>query len=182
MLLFLKANYKPHDLKLLNECQMFLEVITVADITVMDGSKIHSAVYQGERQESSLHNYKWPRHPPTLTHFHWSLWKEALQDTLMSPYSSANNPTLRQPLGRFLLDVAPTWTWHYHHARDRLFCQEKGSYVEYARANSTRSGRFYRQTPIAQPPNPLKLATIQHRPQFSGSPGLLHLQPPPFLQ
>ena len=30
------------------------------------------------------------------------LWQEALQDTLMSPYFSANNPTLCQPLARFL--------------------------------------------------------------------------------
>ena len=34
--------------------------------------------------------------------------------------------------------------------------------MEYVRANSTRSGRFYRQTPTAHPPTPLKLASIQH--------------------
>jgi hypothetical protein len=75
---FALHHFKPKELAMINQCRMFLKVITLADITTANGKSLHPWSYDGIRRRPHLHRYHWPRQPKKLSEAHWQLWRKAL--------------------------------------------------------------------------------------------------------
>ena len=78
MPLFVKHGYLANDLRLLNQCRCFLQVLTVADVLVADGSKFCEDAVQGVRNDSRRLAYNWPRTARPANR-HWVRWRQALK-------------------------------------------------------------------------------------------------------
>jgi ribonuclease HI len=100
---FLSLKYKPHDLKILNQCRIYLQVFSLTDITSADGKQIlpHSKAGQlGQDRKSSL---TWPtQQRPTKKA--WNLWQQALQHLETLGYLST-------PLGKWTTSPHQIWHW-----------------------------------------------------------------------
>jgi hypothetical protein len=58
---FLAHGYTGNNLKMLNNCRMWLKTITTADVTTADGKYLTLDSWNGKRIDSRCHNYQWPR-------------------------------------------------------------------------------------------------------------------------
>ena len=165
MPLFVKGGFTPEELKVLNECRMFLHAITLADITVADGRTLHPQSYEGVRRESRLHEYDWPRQPPMLSTTHWNLWKRALHETILVWYATSTNLRLQQPLGRFLKPPPRCWRWFYRVSTDTVYedTTDGDTVKVYTRSNRTRRGRFSHTQTLTTRPTTAVPASIQRR-------------------
>ena len=94
--------FRPSWLKILNQCRMFQNVITLADITNAEGTRISLRAYEGMRLESHLHRYEWPRSPKSLPRDHWTKWKIALSHCFIM-FGDQHRRLIR-PLGNWLLN------------------------------------------------------------------------------
>lgn len=74
---FIQEGFSPKSLRTLNECRMFLWVITRSDISTADLAYITHDAYNGSTV-SRIRQAEWPRRPPKLPLSHWSTWKKAL--------------------------------------------------------------------------------------------------------
>ena len=68
----------PDDLRILNECRMFLQVVTLSDLCSACGKYLLLSTYEGEPTEHNLHHYIWPRHQKQLSQEHLDLWQKTL--------------------------------------------------------------------------------------------------------
>jgi len=68
----------------INLCQIFLQVLTISDLTYHDGKTIHSQYYSGKGDTGQHSIYDWPTiaHP---THNYWHTWCLFLQQALGYP-------------------------------------------------------------------------------------------------
>ncbi len=79
---FLSLKYKPKTLQILNRCRIYLQVITLADITSADGTQIIPQTLKGHRLADRKSNLKWPKQQ-SPTREDWILWSSALQQLQM---------------------------------------------------------------------------------------------------
>jgi hypothetical protein len=61
---FISKGYKGTQLRDLNHCRKYLRVITLADITTVDGKKISADAWKGTPPQQLWHSYEWPRRTP----------------------------------------------------------------------------------------------------------------------
>jgi len=75
---FIAQGYSASKLRLLNQCRLYLQVITLADITSADGKHIILDVFIGCPLTDRKSTLKWPnqQRPSTTT---WELWSTALR-------------------------------------------------------------------------------------------------------
>ena len=68
----------------INLCRIFLQVLTISDLTYHDGKTIHSQYYSGKGDTGWHSIYDWPSitHP---THNYWHTWCLFLQQALGYP-------------------------------------------------------------------------------------------------
>ena len=132
----------------LNQCRMFLNAITVADICSVDGLNLHPKAYAGKRREANLHRYNWPRQPRSLPDTHWNLWKKALETCFLQPYRRASEFRLRQPLQGWLLHPFDTCPWLYNTTTGDLYHREGLLFQRYSSLSIryTRHSSFTRDT------------------------------------
>jgi len=86
---FQSRNFKPKTMHILNKCRMFLNVITVADITNPHGTHIIKDTLVGKKHRTS--HLKWPN-CPTPTPQDWAIWKASLQRSLMLHATNVQYP------------------------------------------------------------------------------------------
>ena len=84
---FWEAGHSPEELKMLNQCRMFLHAITLADVTSANGQEITEQAWNGQPLDNVTHAIPFPRNPSQLSASHWTLWQQALTDTVIAPYS-----------------------------------------------------------------------------------------------
>jgi hypothetical protein len=94
MVEFLKNNFTPSQLFLINSCQLYLQVILLSDITSADGRHILPSMFQGSRAAHMTSTLQWPRQDTPLDPA-WSLRRLVLE------YFSANR-NLHTSLGSWL--------------------------------------------------------------------------------
>jgi hypothetical protein len=152
---FLMARYKEGELKMLNDCRTFLHAITLADITTALGNTICVESYNGRRAIQFLHQYEWPRDPPSLPKAHWDLWKKALTKCFLRHDTDENERRLMHPLGNWLTDPTTHWKWFYDHQSESLFTPSGDSWNSY---KTTRESRHHK-TAIY-----LHVETVHNRP------------------
>jgi len=97
---FLQANVSPKDLQTLNNCRMYLQVTTLAEIATHDGTQILVKAFQRGQVTPSLQTisksiFQWPNQPNPCKKA-WSLWNRTIQTIYMKPGMTT---FLKQPLG-----------------------------------------------------------------------------------
>jgi hypothetical protein len=120
---FTRQGWKGHELKKLNECRMYLEVTTLAEITSADGKNIKEMSWTGKKDRNKCNQYQWPRSPPSLPARHWQIWRKALRSCFLPPMKT-DKRELQMPLGDWEKDVTSTWQWFYSTEDDSLYKRE----------------------------------------------------------
>ena len=158
---FISSDYSGRDLKRLNECRMYLQVTTLADIVDAGGLLISLLSWEGRRDHRTGFYYEWPRSPPSLSRDHWELWRQALQKSF-----GLRSRTLTTPLGKWTRAPPSLWQWHYSPQEDRIYAKEGLLWRVYPRSlsrTSPRRGgcRYLRSdTFVPVPPEDLRLASV----------------------
>jgi hypothetical protein len=57
---FMMLNFSPSQIKIINSCRLFLQVLTLSDITVEDGKSILPNCIQGLPSPDRISTLKWP--------------------------------------------------------------------------------------------------------------------------
>jgi hypothetical protein len=104
MELFQTHNFSPSQLRQLNSCRLFFQVLTLSDITAADGKSILSSASQGTKTLERISALHWPRQesPPESV---WNLWRLAL-----GHFSTQNK--LTQRLGKWTAKPHQQWIWY----------------------------------------------------------------------
>ena len=84
----------------LNACRIALQIITLSDLTTVDGLKVLPNILQGKQYRSS--NIKWPNQE--IPHHWWSTWKQYLSSYIV-PYLSLHK------LGAWTSESHQTFRW-----------------------------------------------------------------------
>ena len=90
-------HFTPKTLKRLNACRIFLQILTLADITDGSGSHILKCSLQGTRHIDRRSSFRWPQQvcpSPAAS----NIWRKSL--LLLFCYTCTSNK-LRKPLGRW---------------------------------------------------------------------------------
>ena len=89
------GQFSVSELKRFNCCRMYLQAMTLSDITTGDGNYISDEAWNGNLDPSRISQYSWPVTGDPY-HEDWSLWKKALR------LLCSAQKTLQQPLGDWL--------------------------------------------------------------------------------
>jgi hypothetical protein len=114
---FVEEGYSAAALGSLNRCRLYLQVITLADISSADGSYIIPEALQGIPLSSRRSRFTWPNQqcPP---HSAWELWRSALRS--LQPKNK-----LDSPLGRWLTtNLHQQWLWFQHPSSAFLYFRD----------------------------------------------------------
>ena len=116
MEVFAQHTYSDTQLRLLNECRMYLRAVTLSDICEASGRNIREAALAGSFDSNQCHRYTFPRQPPRLSSRHWSLWKQALSTHFLSESSSTRELNMANYLGEWVEEPSTCCQW--------LFCPQ----------------------------------------------------------
>jgi hypothetical protein len=131
MSLFIQHGYRKTDLRMLNECLMFLRVVCVSDVVNMAGCRIESWAWNGTPPTVpyGVTDYSWPRSQVSLSAAHWVIWQQALTSTLLSLHGLQ----VRRPIGQWRADRVSDWKALYHPGTNRIYRQwDDGSWQAFA--------------------------------------------------
>ena len=108
-----EAKFSFTQLDAINRCRVYLQVLTVSEITTADGEFIAEKAWAGIRDTTVTSRYNWPRQqkPPLRD---WRIWQSALTVCYLSL-----GKRLSQPLGVWLTTEAQ-WNWFYAPDERRL--------------------------------------------------------------
>jgi hypothetical protein len=107
----LSLNFTTLQLRQINECRMYLQVIIVSDISTADGKYILPHIYKGKRSTDRISSLHWPatRRPVT-----WAAWKLFLQHISLGP-------KLENALGKSIATPHQMWTWFHDPITDVVY-------------------------------------------------------------
>ena len=77
--------YRGNELKKINECRMFLQVMNLSEITTGNGKKITKQAWDGQKADNCVNDFQWPQAPKQLSKLHWRIWRKAIQATFVDP-------------------------------------------------------------------------------------------------
>ena len=72
--------FTPKEIRSINKCRIFLQVLTLADIYDRGGKNICANIRTGTRLPERTSKYKWPYQVRPLT-FEWRSWRKAIDIT-----------------------------------------------------------------------------------------------------
>jgi hypothetical protein len=126
---FIRYGYCKTELRLLNECRMFLQVVTLSDILSMNGTTIKDWAWTGSTARPYSTPLQWPRSPDRLSALHWATWQRALQTSFLGP----SGLRVRVCMGLWFPARLEHWDWYYHAPTQRLFHQDAACFTVYTR-------------------------------------------------
>jgi hypothetical protein len=134
----LARHYKGRDLRRLNNCRIFLQVLTLADICSVDGNAFLLAAWEGRPWSS---DQWWPRRPAPRPQ-DWQLWRRALTECFGFDKAAvadqlSQSRVLAQRLGDWWTDKL--FEWEFHEASGSLF--RRGAVVQCFRPQGARTTR-----------------------------------------
>jgi hypothetical protein len=169
--LFMTLNFSHSQLKLINNCRLFLQVLTLSDITSADGKTLLPNYTKGIVSTDRTSSLKWPeqtRPPPSA----WTLWKTALAHI-------STSEKLSTPLGRWTDITHLRWTWFHHGSQPIVYnLTSNNQWLEYhpittipgSSIRTTRQTKVWFSLSVGRPSNPdisqLLSATIYQDPLF----------------
>jgi hypothetical protein len=122
MPLFVQHGYRNNELQLLNQCQCFLQALTVADLLTADSIRVCQDSWLGVRNHSRQQEHTWPR-----TKRNWALWRHALTAVLVA----SSHRSTAWILGHWKRDSIPQWNWLLNPTSGELFHLEGSIWVSW---------------------------------------------------
>ena len=147
---FIEAGITGTRLYRANRCRIFLQALTLADITTGDGIFITKEAWSGERSRSTCrHNsFEWPEWG-TPSKLEKTAWKEALQFV----FCSRRERCLDQPLGAWTIGPGEKWQWYTHNHNNLLYRRREENWeIHQPIGRRTRQPRFHTNSAITHPP------------------------------
>ena len=143
---FVRCNTTPVNLRKANRCRLYLQVLTVADITTGDGRELTVSAINGVKEECQT-SLDWPYQPKPPAE-DWKVWRETLTKALRPPDTGESlSRKLHKPLGDWLVDDAEQHkaNWYYSPLEDRLYQRNGTSWNPWAPVNRTSQRSTYRR-------------------------------------
>jgi hypothetical protein len=127
---FCRLGYRGQQLRLLNQCRLFLKVSWLSEITTADGRHIEESVLRTPFCGTSRPEFLYPNQvlPPSSS---WQIWKEALSKL-------SSDGRLRRPLGPFLRTDTVAW-WLDNSAMHLYQVKHDGTFARFRKAPGTRT-------------------------------------------
>ena len=157
---FYEAGFRSWELRRLNLCRLYLQVVTTSDIVTADGETITQAAWEGTADNCAARpSIEWPnqgRPGPS----DWLRWQAALTKTLRL---SANR-RLGEPIGIWN-DKDSDWRWFYDPSSERLYHRKDDSSLEYFPKAPLRSRlmKFLNSNPTNELPPSAKRASVEQQ-------------------
>jgi hypothetical protein len=111
------------ELRRLNKCRMYLQVLSLAEIVDQGGTTISDQAWEGNRGQCYRPDLKWPNQGKPNTN-DWKIWREALAMMCKHVKGAATNDAkyrqLEVQLGPWNQEQA--WSWWFDAKSDTLFC------------------------------------------------------------
>ena len=121
--------------KKFNQCRLYLNVISLADICTGDGRTIRQSAFEGQYNHGTSRNtITWPPRdsPPKAS---WRIWA----DCLIQLFCIGTNGRLSSSLGPWYSnDQCYQWEWHIHVNTCHLLQVTNGTYKQYAKIGRSR--------------------------------------------
>lgn len=102
--------YRGQDLLILNRCRLWLQILTVAELTDGTGTRLIPKLLRHRNPNPLRPSLCWPHQGP-LPPSAWTLWETAVK----SAFSTGNLNQLKTPLGPWCIE--PMWVWDPVHSR-----------------------------------------------------------------
>ena len=151
--------YTKQQLCIINRCRIFLQAITMADITDSSGNTVTEEAYEGKIDPNRVSGMVWPnqqRPPPKA----WELWKEAITTI----WCQTGSRRLREPLGVWTKASHQDFKWEYDKMNHVLyFTDQYGSYKYIPSQTRTRRQRIFRRVrSVNKIPDGCEYATVTY--------------------
>jgi len=148
MRLFLRSGFHTTELKILNKCRMYLQVMFLSDLCEASGKKLDPHIWQRPHRRESA--YKWPTIPPP-TPAKWQTWQHALTQTTLV----GRNQTLPIPLGKWYAHKTTQPGWFYATQENALYHSTKHGITRHGQIpRRSRAQAFHKQgEAITEPPD-----------------------------
>jgi hypothetical protein len=101
--LALQLTFNYSQLRQLNACRLYLQVLTVSDISTADGCYLLPSACNGNKEEHRISKLQWPN---SVRPTNWSAWNRLLQHI-------GTGDRLSTPLGQWLVDPHQQWSWFF---------------------------------------------------------------------
>ena len=145
----LQFNFTIEKLRQINLCRLYLQVLSIADITAANGRTLLQEVIQGSRVQHHTSSLHWPslQRPSN-----WSAWRILLQHLVQGN-------TLKSPFGKWIDNPHQQWEWFYNPTNDILYQCQSSAWKSFQRAparpvRSRRSQTIFLSTPSICSPVP----------------------------
>jgi hypothetical protein len=164
----MQLNFTPVEVSHINQCQLFLQVLTIADISTADGTQILQTAVDGVKDASRISRLQWPRQPRPPESA-WYTWGTFLQHL-------STNRRLQRPLGPWTCHPHQIWQWYtnkeasvvyrYNPTLDTWICNHPTTITTGARqTRQTRRWFSDKSHPMhLPPPSPIFPTTVVYHP------------------
>lgn len=106
--------FTTQEIELINSCRIYLQVLTLTDISLGNGRSVDQDMYHGRISQHRKSTFQWPRQPRP-SRLAWDKWQEAI-DTIWT-----NHQIIEPPLGSWLTKPIQKWYWYHDVATNTLF-------------------------------------------------------------
>ena len=129
-----------NDWKRANICRIYLQIMSLGEITTGDGKWITTGIWEGKRKEENIHDIDWPEQgEPSAVD--WAAWRRVLTAT----FCSGEDIRLTVPLGMWLNNTNVTikqWKWYWDY-RDKILYKRHGQgFLKYNQVDEGRRTRL----------------------------------------
>ena len=125
MALFASKDYTVRQMKILNQCRLAAQVISVSDVTDGKGGRLHLHEMTIPQRMGMKYQYKWPEQGrPTPTN--WKFWIQALKTSI-----SSGGETLDVKLGPWIKENSHVHWSEYLDKNGCLYLKREGSWTRH---------------------------------------------------
>ena len=157
---FHNQGYSKHQLEILNQCRIYLRVLTLADVMTGAGDSFTEA-YLCQRETQPRNNYVWPRQEEPTQNMK-KLWKKALRKTF-----GLKQGVTEYKLGKWLNDNFHQWIWFYEPDSDNLYQKSNNRWTVWKRSSQRekrgKGGKYKYFSECILPPSNIQQATVSAR-------------------
>ena len=143
MEVILENTNSPKELRQVNQCRLYLQVIRLSDISNGKGDEIlRQAFYQSFKTNSPTSNLTWPRQelPPATS---WKTWRRLLRRCfLIDRTGQLRSYRLVRPMGRWLPTGDTTWKYYYSPSTNMIYDRRIES-LYYGYSKTARRGCLF---------------------------------------
>ena len=139
---FIAMDIPTGDLTKINQCRLYLQVLTISDIVDAGGHMVLTDYMNGHRPFDRQSQYNWPEQgrPDELS---WRLWRHHLRKAYLLPRSTV----MRLPLGEWRYKSHQKWIWRHDIHWDCLYRATGRVYARYDKVHdlhrNTRSNQCW---------------------------------------